>query len=642
MTLQLADFFADHMVLQRNKPIFISGRAKPASLVEVRFRRRSVSVRAGTDGKWKSHLPPMRAGGPFTLSVRSESEEIILQDILVGEVWLCSGQSNMEWTVVNSANAEKEIADAHYPKIRQFKVPRNPSDAPLDHVSGFWQVCSPETAGAFSAVGYYFALEIHHKLKVPIGFINSSHGSSAIETWLPPEAFHSLPELRQGSKRTRELLQKSRRLNARLARMGLLKPPAILKDPGNKKESKGWHLPTFRDSSWKTMELPTYWEQQGLPIDGAVWFRKQIEIPEAWVGKKLRLRLGIIDDFDTTYLNGVKIGGIGEENPKAFCTPRNYLIPSKFVRERRLSLAVRVFDQAGSGGFGGPADTMQLCCPSLPKSYPIPLAGNWRYAIEWAVKRADPPNSPHQRPSALYNGMIHGLSAFVFRGVLWYQGESNRSRAAHYAKTFPLMIRSWRRLFSNHLLPFYFVQLAGFTPARRAPGEDMIAELRESQAAGLRCKNTGMAVAYDIGDPANIHPINKQEVGRRLASLALARTYGRKLIDSGPCYASHTVKSGIFSVRFKHCGKGLKLSGGKQLNGFAIAGRDRKFVWAKARITSDDQVEIESRDVPHPAAVRFAWAGSPETNLVNSEYLPAFPFRTDRWPMSTEGRVWPD
>jgi sialate O-acetylesterase len=411
----------------------------------------------------------------------------------------------------------------------------------------------------------------------------------------------------------------------------------LYEDEGNKGEAMGYADPQANTSDWKSMNLPQFMETAGLKIDGAVWFRKEIEIPEAWAGKPLELNLAAIDDYDTTYFNGKRVGGIGADTPNSYSVPRHYQVPGDLVKAGRNVIAVRVFDSAGEGGFG--TGKMVLGPDGLTDSQKLALAGPWSYKFElglepktpdWGSRPEAPGPTNQNSPGVLYNAMIAPIVPFSIRGAIWYQGESNAGRAFQYRTLFPTMIRNWRTIWGEGDFPFYFVQLANWQPIKPEPDESEWAELREAQTMTLREPNTGMAVIIDIGDTNDIHPRNKTDVGHRLALWALANTYNQKIEYSGPLFKSFTVNGSEVRIKFSHA-NGLKTSDGAAPKAFAIAGADKKFVWADAKIEGDEIV-VSSKDVTKPVAVRYAWADNPVTNLYNKLDLPASPFRTDDWP----------
>ena len=643
--LRLPAFFSEHMVFQRGAPIPVFGWASPGEIVQVSFRGRTREAQAGRNGQWRVAFPAARAGLAGELRVKGATRELVFADIMLGDVWFCSGQSNMEWTVQQSANAAKEIGQADYWTIRHLKVGKaSRSDLADDIVAEGWKVCTPEHVREFTAVGYYCAREIHRKTGVPIGLINSTWGGSPVEPWMPPGSIDSMRKLSAVCEAWRKWKKPGAAFRRQFEKAGQAWFAAnILKDPGNRGEGKGWARPDFDDSAWKKMVVPGSWESRGLNYDGCLWFRRQITIPQAWKNRPLCLELGPVDDYDTTYFNGVKVGGLGCETPNSCAIPREYTVPAELVKPGPATLAVRVFDIYNLGGFTGLESQMRLFCPSRGGSA-IPLSGPWHYEIEWAVDRdvhpytARPAGWPPQ-PGSVYHGMVHPFTSLPVKGILWYQGESNTRRAEEYGMLFPALIRAWRKAWKNDRLPFYFVQLANCLSTVAEPSGSEWAELREAQNQALKLPHTGVALAIDIGDANDIHPTNKQEVGRRLALLAINRVYRRKRVDTGPFYTRHEIKDEGIRIFFDGVEKGLRPRG-KKLTGFAVAGRDRKFVWAEAWIVSKDGVLVRSAQVPKPVAVRYAWADNPSGNLRNSARLPASPFRTDKWPGITAGRTW--
>jgi len=561
--------------------------------------------------------------------VESVQSKIIIKNIMVGEVWLCSGQSNMQWGVGGTQNGAEEIQAANYPAIRLFTVPNVAAAEPADNCKGQWQECSPQTVGGFSAVGYFFGRKIHQALKKPVGLINSSWGGTPAESWTSRAGLEAEADTRVFVERFASALaaypEAKKKYDEAMAEYERQKGI----DPTQKQDDSGWEKPDFDDTAWLEMVLPQNWEKTGLNHDGVVWFRKTFEIPEHFAGKDLVLHLGPIDDNDITYWNGEKIGATNGWNVQ-----RSYQIPAAKAKAGKTTVAVRVVDLGGPGGFQGEAEQMRLAMANGKDT--IPLAGHWRYAIAArALPRPSLPFGPGHPwlPTSLYNGMIAPLIPFALRGVIWYQGESNADRARQYSILFPALIKDWRRQWGQGDFPFLFVQLANFMAAHAEPRESAWAELREAQRLTLALPHTGMAVAIDIGEANDIHPRNKQDVGMRLALWALARVYGQKdLVYSGPLYASHAVEGDKVRLRFTCIGSGLMIKDGETLKHFAIAGEDRKWVWAEARIEGDEVV-VWSPQVAKPVAVRYAWADNPEgCNLFNREGLPAAPFSTEGLP----------
>jgi sialate O-acetylesterase len=637
----------DNMVLQQGRRARIWGTADPGERVTIRLADHIAHATADGQGKWQAFVGPLKAGGPFELTIAGKNT-LVFKNVLVGEVWVCSGQSNMEFALVNSKDGASAIAEADYPQVRLFTVRHATSATPLDDVHGQWLVTTPKTAGQFSAVGFYFGRELHRRLKVPIGLIHSSWGGTPAEAWTSYETLTSVPSLKPILDRyDAELQALPERQRKHQQAIADWEHQYALQDPGNKGEAMGYADPSLVLEGWKPMDLPRYWESTGLNVDGSIWFRKDVEVPKAWAGHDLTLSLGPVDDYDTTYFNGQRVGAIGSENAEAYSVPRSYKIPGRLVRPGKALIAVRVFDRMGNGGFAGSPDQMFLAPEGGGKKDGLALDGKWDFKAEMVVegrvpdysKYPGPPPGPDNpnSPSVLYNAMLAPIVPYAIRGAIWYQGESNAGRAYQYRTLFPLMIGNWRTAWGEGNFPFYFVQLANFMARKPQPGESEWAELREAQTLTLHSADTGMAVAIDIGEGEDIHPRDKLDVGLRLSRWALVGPYAQKLEPSGPLYDSFAIEGDKVRLRFKHIGAGLKTPDGAPLKGFAIAAADHKFVWADARIEGDSII-VWSKDVAQPVAVRYAWADNPACNLYNEEGLPASPFRTDSWPGVTAGR----
>jgi sialate O-acetylesterase len=637
--VRVPSLIGDNMVLQQGQKVRIWGSAAANEKVTVSFLNEKRSVVADSGGHWQVLTGPFKAGGPFVLRITG-SNTLTFKNVLIGEVWICSGQSNMEWPLINAKDGADTVAQANHPEIRLFTVQKNTSPTPLDDVRGKWVVTTPDEVRQFSAVGYFFGRELFQQLKIPVGLIHTSWGGTPAEAWTSSEALAATPQLKpildRYQQRLKNLPERQKEFERALAAWGLKN---LYQDTGNKGEALGYADPATNIWDWKKMNLPQFFETAGLKLDGAVWFRREIDVPQSWAGKNLELNLTAIDDYDVTYFNGTRLGGTGSETANSYMIPRRYRVPGNLVRSGRSVIAVRVFDSAGEGGFGGDGKmTLELPGSSAPAL--IPLSGSWDYKIElelepkkpdWGSRPEAPGPNNQNSPGVLYNGMIAPLTPFRIRGAIWYQGEANAGRAYQYRTLFPTMIRDWRRAWGEGDFPFYFVQLANWQALRPDPGESEWAELREAQTLTLLEPNAGMAVIIDIGDPNDIHPRNKLDVAHRLAAWALAKTYRKKVQPSGPLYASFAVEGDKIRVKFKHMAGGLKTRDGGPLKGFAVAGADQKFVWANALIDGKDVV-VWSKDVTKPVAVRYAWADNPICNLYNAVDLPASPFRTDNWP----------
>jgi len=643
--VHVPSIIGDNMVVQQGRKARVWGTAQPGESVTVTLAGKSERATTDAQGHWQVLLGPLKAGGPFMLTIAA-SNTLTFKNVLVGDVWICSGQSNMEFPLVNANGGSEAVAQANYSEIHLFTVQKNTAATPLDDVNGHWVVTTPDQVGQFSAVGYFFGRELYQRLKIPIGLIHTSWGGTPAEAWTSHGALASVPDLKPILDRYQKSLEALPQRREEYER-ALVEWEAknLYQDPGNKGEALGYAQLQFDASDWKQINLPQFFETAGLDIDGAVWCRKVIDLPASWAGRDLTLNLTAIDDFDTTYFNGTRVGATGNETPNSYLVPRSYKVPGSLVHAGRNLIAVRVFDRAGDGGFGR-TDLMSVSPVGAKAADAISLVGPWTYKVEvafepkhpdWGSRPELPGPTNQNSPTVLYNAMIAPLIPYAIRGAIWYQGESNAGRAHQYRTLFPTMIRDWRAAWGQGDFPFYFVQLANFQPAKPEPGDSEWAELREAQSMTLRTPQTGMAVIIDIGDPNDIHPRNKLDVGKRLAAWALADTYHQKVESSGPLFDSFQIKDDKIRISFKHVDGGLKTRNSETLKGFAIAGTDHKFVWADARIEGDTVV-VWSKDVTHPVAVRYAWADSPECNLYNQAGLPASPFRTDDWPGITAMR----
>ena len=630
--IKLPTLFSDHMVLQSDCPLPVWGTAAAGGIVTVEINNQRERTKVAADGKWSVRLAPMAAGGPYTLVIQG-AETITYENVMIGEVWICSGQSNMEmplrgWGKI--LNYEAEIAAAQYPDLRLFQVKHTISRTPLDTIAcPGWKACTPATVADFSSVAYFFSRHLHRELNQAIGLIHTSWGGTVAEAWTSAEALKTMPyfvekiaEIESTRTKTREEYQ---------AVMADRNAKIAAGDEGMVDGQPRWHQALLDVSDWKTIKLPSTWERAGYPhLDGIMWFRKEISLPRSMANKELTLHLGPINDIDITWFNGSQIGSLSDANEL-----RKYNVPALLVKEGKNSIAVRVQDIGNVGGLWGEPGQMFIESSSGQK---ISLAGAWLCKIGFDTQKLGPepasPDNPNQ-PAVLFNAMLHPLIPYAIRGAIWYQGESNASRAFQYRTLFPLMIQDWRKNWSQGDFNFLFVQLANFMKPQTQPQEDSWAELREAQLMTLALANTGMACAIDIGDALDIHPKNKQEVGRRLALNALHLAYGKEIAYSGPIYRSMAVEGDKLRLSFAHINGGLKSKDQGPLQGFAIASADRKFLWAKA-IIDGETVVVSHPNVPNPVAVRYAWASNPIGNLYNAADLPASPFRTDSWPGITQ------
>lgn len=618
------------MVVQRDSKTAIWGWAEPGEEVRVSTSWSDSVAKATADeaGRWHVEIETPGAGGPHTITVTGKNT-ITLSDVLSGEVWVCSGQSNMEWSFAAGVDeGEKQRAAADRPQIRLFDVAHNAVTTQQEDCKGAWQACTPESVRHFSAVGYFFGRDIQDALDVPVGLIGSNWGGTVAEAWMSEDAVRAHggfdAELGEVDIEREDPGTLAKKYDAALNRWW-----EELDRIEEKNGQDQWMKPDFDDSDWKTLEVPGAWSQEGLAsFDGLLWQRRTVTIPESWVGRDLMLELGPIDDRDTTWFNGYRVGDT--ERTGAFWTIRGYTVPAAHVHAGENVVVVRVLDTGWRGGMYGEANQIALSVVGGDESERIPLTGPWRYRVAAAMSELPPwPKevSMHpNRPTVLFNGMIAPIAPYRIRGAIWYQGESNCLRAEQYQTLFPAMIQNWRKVWGIGDFPFYFVQIAPFKYGHDKPYSPA---LRDAQRRALAVPNTGMAVTMDIGNPSDIHPRNKVEVGRRLALWALAKTYGREGIEySGPLYRSMDVEGDRIRLHFDHA-KGLKT--GAPLEHFHIAGDDRQFVPARAQIDGETIVVL-SEDVKKPVAVRYAWGEEDQSTIANEAGLPMACFRTDNWP----------
>ena len=627
--VELPLIFSDGMVLQRNKPIPVWGWADANEKIEIYFNKQIIKTKADKNGKWEVNLKPETAGGPYSMSIHGKNL-ITLKDILVGEVWVCSGQSNMEFTVNQAMNAQQEMNDANYPMIRQFLVENDVATTPKQKLkNGQWAICNANTVGNFSAVGYFFAKKIYSELKIPIGIIHTSWGGTCVETWTSREAFESSDEFKD-----------------MIANMPDIDTDAILefqvksilekveKIQGSKismDHEGAFKNPDYDDTSWPEMNAPSLWESQALGnLDGIVWMRKTFTISKDDANKEAFLELAKIDDIDITYINGKEVGTTNLYNLK-----RAYKIPVGVLQEGVNTIAVRIIDNTGGGGIYGEASDLKL----TTQNDVIPLTGAWKYQVVDILTSI----SPNSYPSLLFNAMVNPLIPYAIQGVLWYQGEANVNRAQQYKTAFPLMIADWRQKWKQGDFPFYFVQLSTFDEfGGNSNNGSKWAELREAQTYTLQTvPNTGMAVTTDVGNAKDIHPTNKQDVGKRLAAIALNNVYKKDVVFSGPTYKSMEIKDNQIILTFDNMGSGL-MTPDKYgyIKGFEIAESDKVFHYAKAYI-ENNKVIVYHDEIKNPISVRYGWADDAgDCNLYNEEKFPASPFRTDDWKGITENEKY--
>jgi sialate O-acetylesterase len=615
----LPKIFSDNMVLQRNILIPVWGWANANEKIEIQFNKQLKSVQADKRGKWIIRLDAEKAGGPYELIIKAKNT-IQIQNVLVGEVWICSGQSNMAFTVNEVIHAEKEMNAADYPFIRQFAVAKDISLLPKDDIKGGkWSVCNKSTVGDFTAVGYFFAKKIYDELKVPIGLIHSSWGGTNSEAWTSLEAF-------KGSDQFKEMIKEMPKVSLDSMSNAYIKVQekrieALHGIKINVADTATYKGLSLNDANWPELDEPKEWENQELgELDGVVWLRKIIQLSANDAGKTATLELAMILDEDITYINGVEVGRNDKWNAK-----RRYIIPPGILKEGKNVITIRIVDNGGSGGISGSDADLKI---STANSV-IPLNGKWKYRLEAVFSNI----GKDSYPTLLYNAMIHPLIPYAFQGVLWYQGESNAWRAYQYRKAFPLLITDWRKKWGQGDFPFYFVQLSSYNISNgNSNNGSRWAELREAQAQTLKLPNTGMCITTDIGNPIDVHPTNKQDVGKRLSAIALHNIYKEKNGCTGPSYKSMKIQGNKIIVSFENIGSGLSTPDKYgYIKGFEIAGNNKVFYFSKAYI-DNNKVVIYNENVTNPVAIHFGWADdASDNNLYNLEGFPAGPFRTDDW-----------
>jgi sialate O-acetylesterase len=621
--ITLPDIISDSMVLQQNTNAPLWGWTTAGTKVEVTgsWSAKTVQTVAGSDGKWMVKIPTPKAGGPYDVTIKAGDTKV-LHGVLIGEVWICSGQSNMEmpvsgWPAAPIKNSALEIANANYPQIRTFTGDRQIAFSPQQNVKGSWSSCSPASAGAFSATAYFFARELYDHLHVPIGLVHVSWGGTIAEAWTSEASLRTMGDFNNDLNRVDSMRTGSAQMMQHDKENEALWNKAVA-------ETNNSFALADMDTSWHTMQLPTYWENAGLPdLDGIVWFKRTIDIPASWAGKELKLDLGPIDDNDVTWFNGKIIDSTMKDG--AWMMERHYTIPADLVKAGANLIAVKVIDNGGGGGIYGKPDQLHIYPAGGNVSDAISLTGNWNYKVA-AVK--PPPSmmtSPNQ-PSVLYNGMIAPVVPYAMKGAIWYQGEANVGRARQYTTLFPLLISDWRKQWNEGNFPFYFVQIA---PFNYGGDSTEAAALRDAQRRTLNASsNTGMAVTMDIGEKDNIHPADKQDVGKRLSYWALNKTYGEKnVVNSGPLYKSFETKDNKLIISFTNTDGNLT-SNNKPLQDFEVAGVDG--VWKPAAAIIDgDKVVVTSNEVTKPVAVRYAFYSYATGTLFNGAGLPASSFTSE-------------
>ena len=623
--VRLPRLVRDSMILQRDVKIKLWGWASNGEKISIKFNKKNYKTKADANGNWSVFLSPLKAGGPYTMDIEGKNK-ISLKEILIGDVWFCSGQSNMVHQMnIHDVTYAKDIAEANYPEIRQFWIPtltslQGPKD---DFPAGNWVPAIGDQVRPFSAVAFFFARDLYEKYHVPIGIINSSVGGTPIEAWTSEEGlkeFSAIQTTIQKNKDTAYVNGLARSAMAANANRSM----QVL-DKGMMEPVK-WYDNAYVPKGWRPINIPGYWEDQGIKdLNGVVWYRKEINIPASMTGKPAKVFLGRIVDADALYINGKQVGLTAYQYPQ-----RRYPVAADVLKAGKNIFVIRVTNTAGKGGF---VPDKPYCV--FADNDTVDLRGTWQYKVgEVFQPRAGGPGAfpinAQNQPTALYNAMVAPAINYTIKGFLWYQGEANAGRAEEYAKLQPAQIIDWRNKWDQGELPFLYVQLPGFMDYNYLPSESGWATLRESQLKSLSVPNTAMAVAIDAGEWNDIHPDNKKIVGDRLALAAEKMVYGENVVASGPIYQSYATDGNKIVISFSNVGSGLTTNDGEELSEFAIAGADKKFIWAKAKIEGD-KVVVWNDSISDPKYVRYAWADNPvNPNLFNKEGFPASPFRTEK------------
>lgn len=631
----LLGIIGDNMVLQQKSQAGIWGWTKPGKEVRVEASwGESVSTKADVTGKWKVLINTPEASFEKRTITISDGDKVTLKDILIGEVWLCGGQSNMEMRIGDGViGMEQTIADAdtYVDRIRLLHVENSVCPVPQDEAKiryEGWQKCKGKNIIDFSAAGYYFGKYLMENLNCPIGLIESCWGGTLAEAWTSRESLKEIPYFQKQLEKVAEIpVDIAARHQMFLKDIKEWGEEMKVVDPAFS-ERIHWCDVDYDDSSWKSIPVPGYIQPNGEPgFDGVFWERTTVEIPEGWEGKELVLHLGTVDDNDFTFFNGVEIG-----HTEGCMFSRDYTIPAELVKAGKAVIAVRVHDSGGLGGVFGDPDSMRLSMVDKNgREERIPITGKWKYRISMSLAKAPilPLDASKEANivTGLYNAMINPIIDYRIAGAIWYQGESNTSRAAQYAELLPLMINDWRTKW-GYSFPFYIVQIANFMAPQTGAEESDWAELRESQVKATNLENTGLACIIDLGESGDIHPKNKVDVGKRLALQALRKTYGKDVACESPSFRSYAIEGCKIRVTFDNA-EGLKPAG-ETVEGFYIAGCDHVFHKADAVVCGQDVI-VSSHKVRFPTAVRYAWANNPVCNLYNAAGLPAIPFRTDSY-----------
>lgn len=625
--LTTSPIFSNNMVLQRGQQLRTWGKANPGAAVHLSLHTQLSLAFANAQGEWEAVLGALPAGGPYQLVIQADGQTITYNNVMLGEVWICSGQSNMERSLKLSNNGTAESNSATWPNIRFFQMPKTLSTRPSNQIAaGSWAICTPTTARNFSGVGYFFGRDLHLSLNVPVGLISVTFGGTGIDTWISPTGLSVFPELTAALSEL-EQLSLPNLIDSITQLQSQWDQDLETQDLGLQQH---WESTSYNWSGWPTMLLPKPWESDVLiNRDGSVWFKLRFTLTASQASQDVQLSLGRIDDSDQTWINGQFVGSTAL-NPGLI---RRYPVPANVLRTGENTITVRVRDYGFVGGMLGGATDMKI----ENGTWQVPLSGYWSFQVGTPTLGQRPLDlDPDDHPSLLYNGMVHPLSRLQIAGVIWYQGESNTGDPFRYRNKQVKIIDDWRSGWGIGDFPFITTQLAYFRPVAAEPAQSSWATLRESQFHTLKRGNTALVCLIDSGDAYDIHPSDKFTVGTRLAKAARKLVYQQNIVASGPSYYQFATVGNEIRITFRTYGSSLQ-SSNPNLRGFAIAGADGQFVWANARIINGQTVGVSHPSIPAPVYVRYAWSDNPgDLDLRNTDGLPAIPFRTDELPTPWE------
>lgn len=621
--IRLSPLISNGMVLQRDSRVRIWGKGTPDKELTLKFLNREYRTKVNEDGTWNIYLYDLKPGGPYDMVIDHDNDKKVIKDVLIGDVWVLGGQSNMQITVSRTLDLfEEEVKGASYPEIRQFTVPMVYNfNGPSDELSGGkWIPVTPETVYDFSAVGYFFSKKIYDKYKVPIGLLLTAIGGTPAEAWISEKTLRRFGRFTDILKKCKDESYIRNTIEREKESIDNWYQELNIKDEGLHDKPQPWYSDSFNDSDWMSIELPASFKGTELePVRGSVWFRKEIDLPDSLAGREGKLALGTLIDADDTYVNGVRVGNTGYLYP-----PRRYKIPAGLLKAGKNIIAVRLIMTSNIGGFVTDMPYYLMIGDSR-----ISLSGTWRYKIGAVTRPLSSPTFFEYKPAGVYNGMIYPLRNYSVRGILWYQGESNTGYPYDYKELFEAVINDWRKLWNLGDIPFYYVQLPNYCPWKIEPEVSGWAVVRDAQRRILEMPNTGMAVTIDVGMYNDLHPWDKKSVGERLALWAFNQVYGEDIVYSGPIYDRMVIEGSKVRIYFKYTDSGLVVKGDR-LESFEICGSNKIYYPAEAEI-EDNSVVVYSKKVPDPVRVRYAWADNPEkANLYNKEGLPASPFITGR------------